>query len=128
MKRSELFSEWYSKILSEWPLVVDLKSLSHADKDFKSYVVEKLMPLSDEIGDYHIDHKHDDVFRSLNWALTTTIHGAAKHVTKLNISDIREDYVRMAFDKQLLWWAKDSVKEGYELSDLAKIYLNASKN
>lgn len=127
MPSKQLFSEWFSLAISEWPKSVDLKLLYSQDEGQK-YVVEGLGRLADRIGDLYIGREDELVFRNLHWALNIAIHDLAKYVTTVCMADLRQDAVQIIFDDNLRACVNDLRTEGDEVPALLCEYLNGESS
>lgn len=114
-KRVENFDTLIKKALKEWPDHITFGSLdidSHPNYPRDSFGVEGLYELYDEICDKYTEPEHNILWLKLHHAIYIVVHGAAKYVSCLDISNLRQLEIKYHFENMV----KSSIDNKYGAS------------
>jgi hypothetical protein len=99
-----MFTELYSRALSEWPAVLELPVRAESG----SHLVEGLTALEQQISKPWVGHPDEVLMVNMHWAMATAYHEAFRKQRSVRREDLDASVVRRKFeaDLRLIWDAR----------------------
>ncbi|MGF6770378.1 hypothetical protein P3T18_002857 [Paraburkholderia sp. GAS199] len=95
------FSELFSRAISEWPVEIDLRSLSPSVSGSGRYSIEGLYDMADELEGRYIGSPEETIMRNLHTALYEVLLGVAAYVVRIKLVDLRAEEVQLRLERRL---------------------------
>lgn len=93
------FRDLLAKAYLDLPEEVDLSSL--VQRSGNRYSVKGLYDLSDDAASQYIGTPEEVILRNLHDAIYAVLHDAAAYITRVRISELRPEAIRLRFERHL---------------------------
>jgi hypothetical protein len=95
------FEDLLSRALAEWPAEIDVHSLRRSKPESGLYSIRGLYDMADVRESRYIGSPEETIMRNLHTALYEVLHGAAAYVTRIRLSELRPEAVRVRLERRI---------------------------
>ncbi|WP_157221517.1 hypothetical protein [Herbaspirillum sp. YR522] len=93
------FNDLLVKAFLDWPQEIDLNPLVKGGDE--RYSIKGLGQMSDAISKGYIGTSEEVMLRNLHDAIYEVLHGVAAYTTRIKISELRPEAIRIRFERRL---------------------------
>ena len=119
------FNDLLSKAFFDWPDEVDLNPLLMGGNG--RYSIKGLGQMSDAISERYICTSEEIMLRNLHDAIYEVLHGVAAYTTRVKMSELRAEAIRIRFERRLRN-AMEMSELGYSPEDIERARQYFSEN
>lgn len=95
------FEDLLDRALRDWPSEVDLSSLQRSSPEATRYIIEGLYDMTGTIEERYYGAGDEILLRNLHGGIYSVLHDAAAYVTRVRLTDLRPEAIRISFERLL---------------------------